>query len=72
MVVQHITEQSTHTAIADPIAELSAITLLSSSAPDNVVSWASILLPSKELVALDRDVPMEEPLEARGLLDRAS
>jgi hypothetical protein len=68
MVVQHITEQSANTAVTDPIAELLAITSTLSSAPDDVVSQAAILLPSEELDTLERDIPMEEPLEARGLL----
>jgi hypothetical protein len=62
MVVQHITEQLADTAVTDLIAKLSAITSTLSSAPDDVVSWASIPLPSEELDALDRDVPIEEPL----------
>jgi hypothetical protein len=54
--------------MADPIAELLAIASPSSSAPDDVVSWASIPLTSEELYVPDRDIPMEAPLETRGLL----
>jgi hypothetical protein len=69
MAVQHITEQSTHAAMADPIAKLSAIASPSSSAPDNVVSQASIPLTSEDLYTPESDIPMEEPLETRGLLE---
>jgi hypothetical protein len=54
--------------MADPIAELSAITSPLSSAPDDVISQASIPLTSEELYVPNRDIPMEEPLETRGLL----
>jgi hypothetical protein len=63
-VVQHIAEPSTH----DPIAKLSAIASPSSSAPDDVVSQASVPLTSEELYVPDRDILMEAPLENRGLL----
>jgi hypothetical protein len=63
-MVQRIAEPSTH----DPIAELSSIASPLSSAPDNVVSWASVPLTLEELYVPNRDVPMETPLENRGLL----
>jgi hypothetical protein len=63
-MVRCITELSTH----DPTAELSAIASPLSSAPDNVVSWASVPLTSEELYIPDRDIPRETPLENRGLL----
>jgi hypothetical protein len=63
-MVQCITEPLTH----DPIAKLSAIASPPSSAPDDVVSQASVPLTLEELYIPDRDVPMETPLENRGLL----
>jgi hypothetical protein len=54
--------------MANPIVELSAITSPLSSALDDVVSRASIPLTSEELYVPDRDIPMEAPLETRGLL----
>jgi hypothetical protein len=63
-VVWRIAEPSTY----DPIAKLSAIASLPSSAPDDVVSRASVPLTSEELYIPDRDVPMEAPLKNRGLL----
>jgi hypothetical protein len=67
MVVQHITEQLADTTLADPIAELSAIP--STSSPNDVVSQAVTPLPSEKLDTPDRDILMEEPLEARGILE---
>jgi hypothetical protein len=52
----------------DPIAEFSAITSPPSSALDDVVSWASVPPTLEELYVPDRDIPMETPLENRGLL----
>jgi hypothetical protein len=67
MVIQHITEQLANAALTDPIAKLSAIPFTLSL--DDVVSWAATLLPSEELDIPNRDVPMEEPPEARGILE---
>jgi hypothetical protein len=50
------------------MAELSAIASPPSSAPDDVVSQASVPLTSEELYIPDRDIPMETPLENRDLL----
>jgi hypothetical protein len=63
-MVRCIAEPSTH----NPIAELSAIALPPSSAPDDVVSRASVPLTSEELYIPDRDIPMKTPLKNRGLL----
>jgi hypothetical protein len=61
-LAQHLTEQAAKAAFAAHIAEPVAIP--SMSCPDDVVSWAATLLSSEELDAPNRDMPMEEPLEA--------
>jgi hypothetical protein len=61
-LAQHLAEQAAEAAFAACIAKPAAIP--SMSRPDDIVSQAATPLPSEELYIPDRDIPMEEPLEA--------